>query len=82
MNMNKKMVYGIIIVLFLAMIFLGGSVTTDDEVSSDDYDSAFYVEDSDNMFIRLAKVLDRCCYFAIDIVISGINTVFDIILGR
>lgn len=81
--MNKKLVYGIIVVLFLAMLFLGGSVTSDEDVGvSDEYDTSFYVEDSDNLFIKLAKVIDRCCYFAIDIVISGINTVFDIILGR
>ena len=80
--MNKKLVYGIIIVLFLGMLFLGGSVLEDEEVGSNDYDTSFYVEDSDNLFIKLAKVIDRCCYFAIDIIISGIDTIFEIILGR
>ena len=70
------------IFLILGMLFLGGSVIEDEEVGSNDYDTSFYVEDSDNLFIKLAKVIDRCCYFAIDIIISGIDTIFDIILGR
>ena len=81
--MNKKMFYLIIVVLFMGMLIIGGSVNSDDDVLVDgDYDTSFYVEDSNNLFIKLAKILDNCCYFAVDIIISGINTVFDIILGR
>lgn len=80
--MNKKLVYGIIVVLFLSVLFIGGSVTTNDDVVADEeYDTSFYVEDSGNIFIKLAKVLDRCCYFTVDIVVSGVGNVFDVILG-
>ena len=52
-----------------------------DVMVDSEYDDAFYVENSDNLFIKLAKVLDKCCYFAVDIIISGINTIFEVILG-
>ena len=78
--MNKKMTYGIILVLFISLIFLGSNMENDVMVDSE-YDDAFYVENSDNLFIKLAKVLDKCCYFAVDIIISGINTIFEVILG-
>ena len=81
-KMNNRLVYCIIVVLFLSILFIGGSVTSDEDVKVDnEYDTSFYVEDSGNVFIKLAKVLDRCCYFAVDIVVSGISSVFDIILG-
>lgn len=51
------------------------------EVGSEEYDTAYYVEDNGNLFIKAAKMLDKCCYYVVDIVISGIGSVFNSILG-
>lgn len=51
------------------------------EVGSEEYDTAYYVEDNGNLFIKAAKLLDKCCYYVVDIVISGIGSVFSSILG-
>lgn len=69
--------------MFLAVLFIGSGVTEDDSMvgTGDDYDSAFYVENTNNIFIKLAKVLDKCCYYVVDIVINGISSVFEVILG-
>ena len=66
--------------LFLLLAFGGlviiilGSMLADDskEVSGDEYDTSFYVEDSGNLFIKTAKVLDKCCYYVVDIVVSSV----------
>lgn len=79
-SVNKKYMYVIIILLFLSMLFLGGSIA-DNNTSTEDYDSAFYVDDTNNVFIKFGKVIDRCCFFIVDIIISGISSVFQTILG-
>ena len=76
--MKKKIFIFILMIIALGITFLGGG---DDTTVSDDYDSAYYVEGDSNLFIKIAKVTDKCCYYVIDIIISGIGTIFDSFLG-
>ena len=78
---SKKYVFTIVFVLFLSLLLIGGSITQDTETGSGDLDTTFYVEDNGNLFIKLAKILDQLCLFIVDIVVSGISNVFNLILG-
>lgn len=73
--------YGVIVVVVLAFLFLGSGFSSGSSEVSAGEDTSFYVEDNGNLFIKLAKVTDQCCYFVVDIVVSGVSNVFDMILG-
>ncbi len=81
--MKKKNLFIGIAVVLLA-IFLVGSIFTQDskEVGDTDYDTAFYVDGSKNLFIMTAKFLDKCCFYVVDVVVSGIGSVFNSILDN
>ena len=81
--MKKKNVFILIVVLLLATILIGSMFTQDSkEVSENDYDTAYYVDGSKNLFIMAAKFLDKCCYYVVDVVVSGIGSVFNSILNN
>ncbi|MDE7264112.1 MAG: hypothetical protein K2N64_05580 [Anaeroplasmataceae bacterium] len=80
--MKRKRVFLFLAVGLLAIIILGSSFAQDStEVSGgDEYDTAFYVDGSKNLFIMTAKMLDKCCYYVVDVVVSGIGSIFNSIL--
>lgn len=49
--------------------------------ASVDYESAYYVEANNNVFVKLARVCDNCCYYVVDMVLGGIESVFSSITG-
>lgn len=80
--MKKKLWPVIVVGLLIVVLVIASSLMQDSkEVSSEDYDTAYYVEDNGNLFIKAAKLLDKCCYYVVDVVISGIGSVFSSILG-
>ena len=77
-KMGKRLIYILgFVLLFAALIFgiTGGS----NEASVSD--SAYYVEGDMNIFIKTAKLCDKCCYYLVDFVLDGIEKVFGMILG-
>lgn len=81
--MKGKRVFLFLAVGLLAIILLGSTLAQDTPAgSSDEYDTAFYVENSKNVFIVAAKMLDKCCYYVVDIVISSVSSVFNSILNN
>ena len=72
--MKKKSVFIFLAIGLLAVILLGSIFTQDSvEAGGTDYDQAFYVDGSKNLFIMTAKFLDKCCFYVVDIVVSGIK---------
>lgn len=81
--MKRKHIFLILAILLVAIIVLGGTLTQDSkEVSGSDYDTAFYVDGSKNLFIMTAKMLDKFCYTIVDAVISSVGSVFNSILNN
>ncbi|MDE5715316.1 MAG: hypothetical protein K2I42_04210 [Anaeroplasmataceae bacterium] len=81
--MNKKLVYLGLAVGLLAVIIVGSFFSDETkEVSKEEYDSAYYVENNRNIIIRTAKILDKCCYYVVDVVVSSVGSVFNSILGN
>lgn len=81
--MKKKVIVVVaVVVLFVLLIFGGGMGDSTVSGSSDDnFETSFYIEDNGNVFIKVAKVADKCCFFLVDIVISGVSSIFDMLLG-
>lgn len=75
----SKRVWYFILLLLVAMFFVLGDTTK--EVSSD-YDSAYYVEANNNVFVKLSRVIDDCCYYVVDIVLNGVETIVSSITGN
>ncbi|MDE7213825.1 MAG: hypothetical protein K2N42_04530, partial [Anaeroplasmataceae bacterium] len=76
--MKKKRIFLFLAVGLLAVFLLGSAFTQDStEVSENDYDTAFYVDGGKNVFIMTAKMLDKCCFYVVDVVISSIGSVFN-----
>lgn len=81
--MKRKRLFIGLAVGLLAIILLGSMMTQDaTEVGENDYDTAFYVEGNGNVFIKTAKLLDKCCFYIVDVVISGIGSVFNSLLNN
>lgn len=56
-----------------------GSIFTN---NNDDFDNAYYVENSNNIFIVLAKSLDKCCYYLVDSIVVSITNVFNSLINN
>lgn len=83
--MKRKRIIIFIVVGLLGIILLASMISQGDtEVSADgeDYDTSFYVEGNGNIFIKTAKLLDKCCFYVVDVVISGIGSVFNSLLNN
>ena len=78
--MNRKIVLIVMVVIFFFLLF---SSSKDTEVvnTEDEYDNAYYGENSQNIFIKIGKTTDRILYYCVDVVIMGIGSVFTMILG-
>lgn len=79
--MNKKKAF-ILLGIVLLLVFVGSSIIGKSEEVSEDYDTAYYVEANGNLILKLAKVLDKSCFYVVDILISGIGSIFNIIIGN
>ncbi len=83
MNKNKKIIYLGVAVGILLVIIIGSFFSEETkEVGKEEYDSAYYVENNRNVIIRTAKLLDKCCFYVVDIVVSSVGSVFNSILGN
>ncbi|MCM1130715.1 MAG: hypothetical protein NC310_07620 [Roseburia sp.] len=81
--MKKKSVFFFLAVFLLAIIVLGSTMAqSSTEAGAIDYDTAFYVDGSKNVFIVIAKTLDKCCFYVIDIIITSVGSVFNTILNN
>lgn len=77
--MNKKTFIYIVLAIFLFVIIIGFMTSNDDavEASADDYDYSYYVEANDNVFVKLSNVCDDCCYYIVDMILGGIESIFN-----
>lgn len=66
----------------LIFIIFGSSMLGKGEAEKEDYESAYYVEAKGNLILMLAKMIDKSCYYVVDIVVSGVGSVFNSILGN
>lgn len=83
--MNKKLGY-LVIVVFIAVIFisvmLSSSNSNDSIEVNSDYDSAYYIDASDNLFVRVANICDDCCYYVVDMLFGGVEAIFSSLVGN
>lgn len=80
---KRKGVYWIIFIFVLIVVLsvmLSGSNQEEVEASTD-YESSYYVEANNNVFVKLARVCDNCCYYVVDMVLGGIESLFSSITG-
>lgn len=75
--MNKRTIYILVILVFIIAVVLTVSGGNDAiMVSASDMSSAYYVEADNNVFVKLAKIIDDLCYYAIDMIFGGIGSLF------
>lgn len=83
--MNKKNIGYLIVIIFIVVVFIsimvsGGENST--EEAGADYDSAYYVEANDNIFVKFANLCDDCCYYIVDMLLGGVETIFSSFTGN
>ena len=81
MHMKTKSIYIIIALALLVAVFLGGTVVGQTEEVSSSVEDAYYVENTGNIFIGIAKLIDKGAYFVVNVIINGIESVFSNIIG-
>lgn len=79
--MKSKWFYILIGIILLVAVFLGGTVVGQSEEVSNNMVDAYYVENTGNIFVGIAKTIDKAAYFIVDIIISGVESIFNNILG-
>ena len=79
--MKIKGIYFLIGLFLLLAVFLGGTVVGQTEEVSNDVEGAYYVENTGNIFIGLAKLIDKGAYYIVDIIMNGIESIFSNIIG-
>lgn len=79
--MKKRMLILMGVGLLVVFLFLGSGASNDSMEVNGDYDTAYYVEDNGNVFIKVAKLADKCCFYVVDVVVSGVGSIFSAILG-
>lgn len=80
-KMNKKIFIIFAAIALLVAVFIGGTMLGQGESTEEEYDTAYYVEDTNNVFIKLGKFLDKCCFYIVDVVVGGISTIFLNLIG-
>lgn len=80
-ELKSKWFYLLIGIVLLIAVFLGGTVVGQTEEVSNNYVDAYYVENTGNIFIGLAKTIDKAAYYIVNLIISGIENIFNNILG-
>ena len=79
--MKSRLFYLGLGVILLVAVFLGGTVVGQSEEVSSSVEDAYYVENTGNIFIGLAKLIDKGAYFVVDVVIGGIESIFSNLIG-
>ena len=86
MKMDKKKIIYFVLVVFIVVVFISIMMSNNksEEVKdvSSDYDSSYYVEANHNIFVKLANICDDCCYYLVDMMLGGIETIFSSFLGN
>ena len=80
--MNKRIAIIILCIIFCVSIMIAGAMGSSNSNDSGDSDSAYYVEASNNIISRVAKIGDSCCYYVVDIVLDGISMVISLVIGE
>lgn len=84
--MNKKKLSYFVVAVFIIVVFISIMISNKEEgesaETSGDYDSAYYVEANDNIFVKLANICDDCCYYLVDMMFGGVETIFSSFLGN
>ena len=80
-NMNKKFTVTILCIFFLFAIMIAGATGSNQNIEPGENDSAYYVESS-NVVSKIAKICDTVCYYVVDIVLDGISSIFNKIIGQ
>lgn len=80
-TMKGKGLYFIVGLVLLVAVFLGGTVVGQTEEVSNNVEDAYYVENTGNIFIGIAKLIDKGAYLVVEIIINGIESVFSNIIG-
>ncbi len=79
MNLKHKWEFIFLLGGLLFIVVFGSFMS---EKTNDDYDDAYYVEANGNLITKTAKVIDKGCFYMVDIVVSGIGSIFNAILGN
>ena len=80
---NSKKVFYIVICMVILVIGIYLFAGDNDEVSASaetDYEYSYYVENS-SVISKIAFICDDCCYYLVDIVLGGIESVFSKIIA-
>ncbi len=84
--MNKKKVSYLVVVVFIIVVFISISMSGPKENKTievgTDYDSSYYVDASNNLFVKFANVCDDCCYYVVDMLFGGVETIFSSFIGN
>ena len=79
--MKSKGLLLFIALVLLVAVFLGGTVVGQTTTAASDNSDAYYVENSGNVFIGLAKLIDKGAYFVVDLLITAIDGIFGSVVG-
>ncbi len=79
--MKNKFGFAVLAVILLFFVVFG-SVMAGKNDEDGDYDGAYYVEANGNLIVKGAKIIDKGCFYVVDIFVSGIGSIFNTILGN
>ena len=79
--MKSKGLFFFIGIVLLVAVFLGGTIVGTSTEVSNEVEDAYYVENTGNIFIGLAKLIDKGAYFIVDLIIGAIEAIFGSIIG-
>lgn len=83
----KKGIGIVIVIIAVFVVFFLVSVTRnnsdfDVEASKEVIEDSYYVDGKNNLFSKMAFILDDCCYYIVDFVFGGIESIFLKICGN
>ena len=67
--------------IVLVVVFLGGTMVGQSSEVSNEVEDAYYVENTGNIFIGIAKIIDKGSYFLVDVVMNAIESIFGNFVG-
>lgn len=83
MKINKKIIC-ILVCLFILVLGLALIIGKNDEAEKAsgevEYDYSYYVENP-SIISKIAFICDDCCYYLVDIVLGGVESIFSKIIG-